>query len=379
MSQVITTTAAPVPANASASFPVLPNELLALLNQEADKANAGVAGLAMNILRPRRSLELIINGVKEEIPYGKLAGVMVTSAEFNHAIWYQQDYQAGNTDSPDLVWIQRRENEFPAALPKQYHQKIGVGKNAHWGFQIRRRTVWLRVTREGIDFANPFILDIPSSLLYGKSDTLGCCTWRDIIAICKQESMRGVAVYPGMFCCSFVAHSMPTLGLFYFRPSLDANGYIQYLPVDAIKQILTLAQDEDIKALAQVREKLTFGDSPAPAVQPYVAPASQAAPQTKPKTDGVQVQRLQPAQPAPQAQPAQPAPQAQPAQPAPQAQPAQPVPTGTTELIAQAGSVIDSIASLNQEANAPVASPDAQAVQQVQGAAMNTMFATLGI
>ena len=357
MSQVINTVAVP----AGSALPTLPADLLALLNVEADKASASISGMALNVLRPRRSLELIINGVKEEIPYGQLAMVMITSAEFNHAVWYHSDYNPGNADTPDLIWVMRRENEFPAALPKQYHTKIGVGKNAHWGFQIRRRTVWARILPDGMDLANPFILDIPSSLLYGRSDKQGCFTWRDIIAFCKQESMRGVAVYPGMFPCTIVPHTMPTLGLFYFKPAVDPNGYIKYLSVDMIRKVLEAAQEEDIKSLAQVREKLEWGDA---VVQPAVTPASQPAPAPQPKP-----------QPAPQAQ-SKPQPASAPQAPAATTaatNEAAPTPqTGTAGLIAQAGAVMDAIANQPAQPQAP------QETAAVQQEGMQAMFASLG-
>ena len=58
------------------SVPSLPTDLIDLISAEASKSQAALSSGSFNILRPKRNLELTIDGVKEEIEYGNAAWLL---------------------------------------------------------------------------------------------------------------------------------------------------------------------------------------------------------------------------------------------------------------------------------------------------------------
>lgn len=268
-------------------------------------------------LRPRKMDFLIVDGGNQEIvPNDRMFAVLLGSAPCNHAVWYERSYAPGQEPAaPDLVWKMPTPNTFPDALPVQFREKIDRDGRKVWAFQQLRRTVWAlaRFNADGtmaLELDRPFVFDISSMSLYGKSmPEQNMYKWAGIRDVCSKYSGNGSVVFPSMFVTQIVLDTTVTVsGPVMFRPMRDQNGNLQYLDTNTINTIHSMAVSKQIKDMVEVREKLSYGDN---------APVTQAA-------TAIDLQ-----QPAPVAQPV--APQSV-YQPAPAAQPvAQPAQTWNTQ------------------------------------------------
>lgn len=199
----------------------------------------------------------------EAIAANNMFAVLVGAADCNHAVWYHSKY-TGIDDkgtAPDLVWKMPTENTFPDALPRQFREKVNRDGRTVWAFQVRRRTVWVRVVPEkhGVrfDWERPFIFDLTGQSLYGKSmpdDNLYKWT-----ALCSMCMAKGIT--PGHFVTS-IMHDMTIQnpGPVFFSPWRDNNKALLYLDAASMKKLLEVATSDHVKNMCDVKEKLTYGD-----------------------------------------------------------------------------------------------------------------------
>lgn len=374
-----------VPATPAIQFantvPQLPAEMMAGVSTMFEEVFNDLGSAGYRRLRPRKLDFLLVDGNNQEIiPNERMVAVLVGSAPCNHAVWYERAYAPGQEPAaPDLIWKMPTPNTFPDALPVQFRSKITRDGREVWGFQTLRRTVWIlcRANADGtmtLEFDRPFVFDISSMSLYGKSlPEQNMYKWAGIRDVCSKYSGNGVTVLPTMFLTQILLDTTVTVtGPVMFRPLIDPNTRaLQFLDTATIMRIHELAASKQIKDMADVREKLTYGDNHAAA----------------PTTTATTATDLQ--QPAPVAQPS-PVPQAAPAAPAPQqvpvAQPVQPAapaaPASDPRLLLQnAQAMLDRTnaaapaapsAPVATEPAAPAAPVAAPAPQPTAGAATTT-------
>ena len=308
------------------TVPQLPAEMMASVGTMFEEVFNDLGSAGYRRLRPRKLDFLLVDGNNQEIiPNERMVAVLVGSAPCNHAVWYERSYAPGQEPAaPDLIWKMPTPQTFPDALPAKYHQKIQRDGREVWGFQTLRRTVWIlcRANADGtmtLEFDRPFVFDISSMSLYGKSlPEQNMYKWAGIRDVCAKYSGNGVTVLPTMFLTQILLDTTVTVtGPVMFRPLIDPNTRaLQFLDTATIMRIHELASSKQIRDMAEVREKLTYGDhaalptttaastatdlqQPAPVAQP--APVPQAAPQPAPAPQQV------PVQPAPAAAPTAPA------------------------------------------------------------------------
>ena len=127
----------------AATAPVVSQETsLAMFNN----AFAGFSTGARFLRARKLDFQITSGGETSIIPNGKLVAVLLGVAPFNHCTWYERDYAPGQEPAaPDLCWVQKTANDFPAALPEMYRHKVNINGQERWKFRIARRTVWALV------------------------------------------------------------------------------------------------------------------------------------------------------------------------------------------------------------------------------------------
>lgn len=253
----------------------------------------------------KTGFQLVDGGGTVDVPADQLYGVCVGASACNYAVWYARAYQPGQEpEAPDLIWnLNDRMDNFPAALPAKYREKIGDGPSKRWGFQIRKRLAFalLRPAAAGglaLDTDNPYVLDITSMSIFGKgAPQANMYKWSGLRSICMQHSAGGVQVTPAMFMVQIVLDpNVAVPGVVSFKPHVQ-NGRLMLLNPSLMQAVYDCMTSPATQELLQIKEKLDYagggsGQQGAPAPQPTPAPKSQPAPAPNP-------------QPAPQAQPAQ--------------------------------------------------------------------------
>lgn len=223
----------------------------------------------------------------EEIDFRKCFAVLLASNAHNHAVWYAHKYQPGQAaQAPDLVWLMDQPGRFPDALPAYARSKVKVNDREMWDFAIRRRTVWARFEPStGIDLNNPFIFDIPSSSMFGKSNTAGAYKWAEIPGYCRQLSKAyGIQIPPCAFVMKIIPDPKGVQGTVLFSPVTSPEGNLSLLSVDAIREVLATAKSPAVQALKDVTEKLTYGEDEKKGTDTseLIKQAAQPKPQPKP-------------------------------------------------------------------------------------------------
>lgn len=259
-------------------------------------------------LRARKlDFQITSGGETTVVPNGKVVGVLLGVAPFNHCTWYERDYAPGQEPSaPDLCWVQKTANDFPDALPEMYRRKVNINGQERWKFRIARRTVWALASDDGqggatLDVDNPVIFDITSASMYGKSDPrTHSYKWAGLRGFCSQFSTTVVTINPSMFFIQIALDPDATQGVVMFRPAMTSQGTPQYLAQETWQAVVNAAQSAQVTDMLHVTETLEWpkgGAKPAAAqatvqqvsyppsqeaapVQPAasVAPAAQAAP-----------------------------------------------------------------------------------------------------
>lgn len=258
-------------------------------------------------LRARKlDFQITSGGETTVVPNGKVVGVLLGVAPFNHCTWYERDYAPGQEPSaPDLCWVQKTANDFPDALPEMYRRKVNINGQERWKFRIARRTVWALASADGqggvtLDVDNPVIFDITSASMYGKSDPrTHSYKWAGLRGFCSQFSTAAVTINPSMFFIQIALDPDATQGVVMFRPALTDQGTPQYLSQETWQAVVNAAQSAQVTDMLRVTETLEWskgGAKPtaqasvqqvsyppsqeAAPVQPAasVAPAAQAAP-----------------------------------------------------------------------------------------------------
>ena len=393
----------PVQYNAAGIMPQLPAELLAAFQQEQQETFSGFDGGNFRRIKARlRDFVLQENGNATPVGGNELFGVCLGAAPFNHCVWYEREYATGQEpEQPDLMWVQRTQDYIPDALPQQFHKKIIRQGSERWAFQILRRTVWclLRPTANGqaaLDMDNPFVFDLSSMNLYGKSfPEQNMFKWNGLAALCKQFSNASFPVLPYFFVTQIVLDPNATVGsVVMFRPEREANGALRFLDGQTIMALREVRERPSTKDLFEIREKLDYKGngnavsaaapvSPAPSVPVAPAPAPVAAfsqpapvmPQPAPQvpvtplTVGSHVTPLTVVQPVAPAQPTAPA----------------QFPDGAS-LLAQAQSILAGGVPAAPAQPVPAQPVPAQPVpaqpapvQNGMGAALNDLMASLGV
>lgn len=338
MSQAIIPTpqASPLP-------PSLPQQLMAAYMAQAKTLSESFMGSFNRIKAGKADFTMIEAGVERHIPNGQLAGVLLGFAEHDFCTWYEKSYVPGQEpENPDLCWNWPDHNKFPDSLPDALKVKQNMNGVERWAFRIARRSVWAltSVNPETGEFTlnlqNPYILDITSASMFGKSNvSLNEYKWSGLIGYCNRFSQPpNFYCSPAMFLTQILIDMQsPVPGVVVFRPSLSADGQTpQYLDSTTFELVVNSMLSQQVKEMLKVREILDYpkGEKVIPIPPQQVAepqPAAQPAPQ--------------PAMPQPQVQPPVPQPVAQPmAQPAPapaQAHPAQ----SDVSLLEQASSILN--------------------------------------
>ena len=386
-------------------MPQLPAELLAAFQQEQQETFAGFDGGNFRRIKARlRDFVLQENGNATPVGGNELYGVCLGAAPFNHCVWYEREYAQGQEpEQPDLMWVQRTQDYIPDALPQQFHKKIIRQGSERWAFQILRRTVWclLRPTANGqlsIDMDNPFVFDLSSMNLYGKSfPEQNLFKWNGLAALCKQFSNASFPVLPYFFATQIVLDPNATVGsVVMFRPEREANGALRFLDGQTIMALREVRERPSTKDLFEIREKLDYkgNGNAVPATAPVSsAPSVPVAPASAPVAAFPQAAPVmpQPAQPVPVAPltvgaHVTPLTVAQPVAPAQPTAPAQ-FPDGNS-LLAQAQSILAGgipAAPAQPVPSQPVPSqpvpsqPVPAPAQNGMGTALNDLMAQLGV
>lgn len=267
--------------------PALPAEMLASFGSMFEEAFNDLGTAGYRRLRPRKMDFLLVDGNNQEIiANDRMFAVLIGSAPCNHAVWYERAYAPGQEPAaPDLVWKMPTPQTFPDALPVQFHQKVQKDGREVWAFQQLRRTVWAlaRFNSDGsmsLELDRPFVFDISSMSLYGKSlPDQNMYKWAGIRDVCAKYSGNGVTVFPSMFITQIVLDTTVTVnGPVMFRPMRDQNGHLQFLDTNTIIAVHEAAQSKQVRDMCDVREKLSYGDS-APVAQPIQSAPQMAQPQ----------------------------------------------------------------------------------------------------
>lgn len=300
-----------LPANIAPSMPALASDVA---NALFDGAFAGFSS-GMRFLRPRK-LDFLITGgsSQQQLQNGEVVAVLLGVAPFNHCTWYEREYAPGQEPAaPDLCWIQKTENDFPAALPAEYHHKVMVNGQERWKFRKARRTVWAMYTPgpDGtpvLDLDNPVIFDLTSMSLYGPSDTASnSYKWSGLRGFCERFSSPVAKCSPCMFPMQINIDPKSTVsGVVVFRPLIQSNGMPAYLDQETFTAVINKAQSPTIVDMLTVTETLEWPKKAAsaaaqpvaqPVQQPVVQPVAQPVqqPVAQPVTQPVQQPAAQPA------------------------------------------------------------------------------------
>ena len=259
-------------------------------------------------LRARKlDFQITSGGETTVVPNGKVVGVLLGVAPFNHCTWYERDYAPGQEPAaPDLRWVQKTANDFPDALPEMYRRKVNINGQERWKFRIARRTVWALASDDGqggatLDVDNPVIFDITSASMYGKSDPrTHSYKWAGLRGFCSQFSTSVVTINPSMFFIQIALDPDATQGVVMFRPALTDQGTPQYISQETWQAVVNAAQSAQVADMLRVTETL---DWPKGGAKP-TAQASVQQVSYPPSQEAAPVQPAAPAAPAAQAAPA---------------------------------------------------------------------------
>lgn len=318
--------------------PVLPQEMLAQYNAFAEQMTYGFQGAFNRIKVGKLDFGLVEGGVTRRVENGHVIGVCLGMASTDYCSWYEKTYEPGQEpEIPDLVWLWPDRSKFPAALPQQWHQKKNRQNQDRWDFRIARRSVWALVQPDPttkqfyLNTETPFIFDITSASLYGKSDTtMNWYKWAGLIQLCNRFSQPpNFICSPAMFLTRIRIDPTSTVsGVVYFEPMLvQGEGTPMYLDSTTFTQVVQVMQSQTIRDMLQVREILEWPKQPQqqtsapgvqntaqPTVQPQNVPPMQTATTVAqpmaaptPQTTATMQQPVQPqtAQPTPVSQPVQ--------------------------------------------------------------------------
>lgn len=339
----------------AATAPVVSQETsLAMFNN----AFAGFSTGARFLRARKLDFQITSGGETSIIPNGKLVAVLLGVAPFNHCTWYERDYAPGQEPAaPDLCWVQKTANDFPAALPEMYRHKVNINGQERWKFRIARRTVWALVVEDGqggvlLDIDNPVIFDITSASMYGKSDPrTHSYKWAGLRGFCAQFSTPVVTINPSMFYMQIALDPDATQGVVVFRPAITQQGTPQYLSQESWQAVVNAAQSAQVTDMLRVTETLEW---PKGGAKPAAAQATVQQVSYPPSQEAAPVQPTQSA-----AQPA-----AQPAQTVVPADVVAPAANATTtvapDLLNAAQSVLQQAQAAAQPAATPQSAPAAQ-------------------
>lgn len=265
-------------------LPVLPADIMQQMKQFMDDDFSDLGGGTMRFIRPRKSDFLLVDGGNQEVVYGhELFGVLICVAPTNHCVWYDREYAPGQEPSaPDLIWNQTAPDQFPDALPEMYRHKILRNGQERWGFQIRRRTVWALCRKDPngqmmLDMSRPFILDLTSMSLFGKSNPQqNAYKFAGLKDLCTQYSGNGFICTPSMFMTQiFLDPNVSVAGVVVFRPARDAQGNLSFLDAQTIQSVYAARTSQEVQDMRVVREKLDY--TPDGNNSAFSAPAQLAA------------------------------------------------------------------------------------------------------
>lgn len=248
--------------------PILPENLLAQYNSLAGQMVSGFQGAFNRIKVGKLDFSLSEGGVTRRVENGQVIGVCLGMSAVDYCSWYEKTYEPGQEpETPDLVWNWPDRNKFPDALPAQWRQKKNRQNQDRWDFRIARRSVWALVQPHpstGQFFLNvdaPFIFDITSASLYGKSDTqMNWYKWAGLIQLCNRFSQPPSFICsPAMFLTRIRIDPTSTVsGVVYFEPLLAQNGSLTYLDSNTFAQVVEVMQSQTIHDMLQVREILEW-------------------------------------------------------------------------------------------------------------------------
>lgn len=274
----------PVSFSNNGQLPVLPADVMQQMKQFMDDDFSDLGGGAMRFIRPRKSDFLLVDGGNQEVVYGhELFGVLICVAPTNHCVWYDREYAPGQEPSaPDLIWNQTAPDQFPDALPEMYRHKILRNGQERWGFQIRRRSVWALCRKDPngqmmLDMSRPFILDLTSMSLFGKSNPQqNAYKFAGLKDLCTQYSGNGFICTPSMFMTQiFLDPNVSVAGVVVFRPARDAQGNLSFLDAQTIQSVYAARTSQEVQDMRVVREKLDY--TPDGSNSAFSAPAQLAA------------------------------------------------------------------------------------------------------
>lgn len=309
--------------------PVLPENMLAQYNSVAEQMVQGFQGSFNRIKVGKLDFGLSEGGVTRRVENGNVIGVCLGMASTDYCSWYEKTYEPGQEpEVPDLVWLWSDRNQFPAALPAQWQQKKNRQNQDRWDFRIARRSVWALVQPSPatgqfyLNVESPFIFDITSASLYGKSDTqMNWYKWAGLIQLCNRFSQPpNFICSPAMFLTRIRIDPTSTVsGVVYFEPMMSQNGTPMYLDSNTFTQVVEVMQSQTVRDMLQVREILEWPKTNVSGVQntaqPTIQPPSMSmtTPQSQsqlaqpvPTTEAPKAQEVPPMQTATSvAQPAQ--------------------------------------------------------------------------
>lgn len=366
--------------------PVLPEAMLAQYNDFALDMTQGFQGAYNRLKVGKMDFELVEGGVSRRVNNGDVVGVCLGMSGVDMCTWYEKTYEpTQEPEQPDLVWLWPDHNVFPAGLPEQYKQKRNRQGQERWDFRIARRSVWALLQPDPttgqflLNVDTPFIFDITSASLYGKSDVQqNWYKWAGLIQVCNRFSRPPSFICsPAMFLTRIRIDPTSTVsGVVMFEPLLSKSGALMYLDSQTFTQVVEVMQTQTVREMLQVREILQW-----PKNQSAVASMTVSQTATETVSTGAPAQpspaSVQPTAPtasAPQTSSPVQTPIGSPTPPAPPMQTATAVaqPTPTTENDAVAESRLAAAAAIlnpgaapaSAQAEAAPAKPAASAPQQ---------------
>lgn len=248
--------------------PVLSENLLAQYNAYADQMVSGFQGTFNRIKVGKMDFGLVESGVTRRVENGQVIGVCLGMSPTDYCSWYEKTYEPGQEpEVPDLVWLWPDHNKFPASLPVQWHTKKNRQNQDRWDFRIARRSVWALIQPHpstGQFYLNveaPFIFDITSASLYGKSDPqINWYKWAGLVQMCNRFSQPpNFICSPAMFLTRIRIDPPSTVsGVVYFEPLMAQNGSPMYLDSNTFTQVVEVMQTQTIRDMLQVREILEW-------------------------------------------------------------------------------------------------------------------------
>lgn len=249
----------------STTPPAIPQAMLDQYNALAVAMSSGF-GASMNFIRPgKMNFKLIENGVAREVANNDVAGVLLGIAPHDYCTWYEKAYTPGQEpEQPDLMWIWPNQNVFPDALPAQFRKKQMINGKERWGFRVARRSVWALAFRDAtgqiqLNLELPYILDITSMSMFGKSDPqINTYKFSGLMGLCQRLSQPPHFICsPSMFLTQILIDAAsPVSGVVVFRPAMS-NGTPQYLDNGTFQQVLQLMMSQQVQDMLKIREKLT--------------------------------------------------------------------------------------------------------------------------